>query len=182
MDANKIFDAPIPGMSLTTEPRNRPWENPPKMVDVDEVINHYIPLLGEEERSDDLMLLLEEGVAVNFLVDSMITTATMQGLHTLEAGLLAAPVLSEVIMAMADLEGVEYTRSYDDIKGSRKAKPAEVKRAMKLLEEEEFKALKGEPKQEEVEEPAVEEKPKKRGIAIIASAEPMMDEVEEDGI
>ena len=29
-----MFDAPIPGQSLTTEPKNYPWERPPEMSDI----------------------------------------------------------------------------------------------------------------------------------------------------
>ena len=32
-----FLEAPIPGQSLTDEPKNWPWENPPEMVDPDEV-------------------------------------------------------------------------------------------------------------------------------------------------
>ncbi len=33
-----MYDRPIPGQSLTTEPKNAPYENPPEIVDVDEAI------------------------------------------------------------------------------------------------------------------------------------------------
>ena len=37
-----MFNAPIPGMSLTTEPKGRPWENPPQYDDVDDVVSQDI--------------------------------------------------------------------------------------------------------------------------------------------
>ena len=36
-DASSL-NAPIPGMSLTTEPGNRPWENPPQIVTIDDAL------------------------------------------------------------------------------------------------------------------------------------------------
>ena len=32
----ELLNAPIPGQSLTDEPKNYPWENPPEIVDADE--------------------------------------------------------------------------------------------------------------------------------------------------
>lgn len=178
MDESSMFTAPIPGMSLTTEPGARPWENPPKHVKVEDVIDYYIPRLADDDRADQLMLLLEQGAAVNFLVDTMITTGAMKGIHTMESGMLAAPVLAEVVKSMAEIEGVEYVESYSELR-NKKPKEALVARAMEQLEEEEDmplgtvdKAPEGEVAEEMVEEPM----PKKRGIAIIATAPVMQDE------
>ena len=30
----EMFNAPVPGESLTDEPRNYPWENPPELATV----------------------------------------------------------------------------------------------------------------------------------------------------
>lgn len=182
-ETGEMMTAPIPGMSLTTEPGNRPWENPPKMVDVDEVIEYYIPRLSDSDRADQLMLLLEQDIAVNFLVDSMITTGAMKGLHTMESGMLAAPVLSEIIMAMAELEGIEYTESYAELR-KKKASPALVARAMELIEKEDS-PFKDEPATAEEKEDEKAEEPKRKGIAILATTTApvaMTEEVTEDGV
>jgi hypothetical protein len=111
------FSAPIPGMSLTTEPGNRPWENPPQLTDVEDVLEYYISRIGEEERTDDLLDLLEsQRIPVNTLVDSMMTAGAMSGLHTVESGMLAAPVISEFVQALADIEDVKYVVSSSDRK------------------------------------------------------------------
>lgn len=180
MDQSNKLSAPIPGMSLTTEPGNRPWENPPKYVEVEDVIQHYVPIISEDDKADQLMTLLEEGVAVNFLVENLVTAGTMAGLHTLESGILAGPVLAEVIKAMAEIEEIDYLESYDELVEN-KPKPAMVNKAMKQLAD--LEEAKGKEEPAPMEE-AMEEKPKKRGIAIIASAAPVaMDtEVEEDGV
>ena len=43
------FDRPIPGESLTGEPRNNPWEQPAQMSDVNEVAAYYVERLDNEE-------------------------------------------------------------------------------------------------------------------------------------
>ena len=43
------FDRPIPGQSLTGEPKNNPWENPAQMSDIEDVTKFYIERLANEE-------------------------------------------------------------------------------------------------------------------------------------
>ena len=64
-----MFAGPIPGQSLTREPKNYPWENPPQMVDVDEVITFHLNKLTEEDSIDNLLLLLESGMPISTLVE-----------------------------------------------------------------------------------------------------------------
>jgi hypothetical protein len=128
------FEAPIPGMSLTTPPGNRPWENPPKHTNVEDVIKFYFNKMDDEDRQDQLLDILEDGFPINMLVDSMVTSGVMSGIHTLEAGLLAAPVLSEYMQTLAEIEGVSYTISPEDKK--RGMKPTMKNKFDKMLREE----------------------------------------------
>lgn len=128
------FDAPVPGMSLTTEPGNRPWENPPQFAEIEQVIEYYMDRLSDEERQDELLAIVEDGFPINMLVDSTVTTGVMSGLHTVEAGLLAAPVLSEFIQALADIEGITYKVSPDE--GKKGLSPAMQRKAEKMIQKE----------------------------------------------
>lgn len=128
------FDAPIPGMSLTTEPGNRPWEAPPRFADVEDVIEHYIDRIGDEKRTNEMMTILEQGIPVHMLVDTLISTGVMEGLHTVESGLLASPVLSEYVQAVADIEGIDYVISSGE---KRKGlSPAETSKYKKMIAKE----------------------------------------------
>ena len=40
------FDAPIPGQSLTSAPKNRPWRNPPQLAKVEDAMEYYLPRLS----------------------------------------------------------------------------------------------------------------------------------------
>ena len=37
--SSEFLDAPIPGQSLTTEPKSRPWEQPPKYTTAEEALD-----------------------------------------------------------------------------------------------------------------------------------------------
>ena len=39
------FQEPLPGMSLTTEPKGRPWERPAKYSNPDDAVDFYIQQL-----------------------------------------------------------------------------------------------------------------------------------------
>lgn len=110
-----FFRAPIPGMSLTAEPKSRPWQNPPQYVKVEDVIGYYMPKLGEPKSVRKANAMLKDGIPVNTIVDTLITAGMMEGIHTLEAGLLVAPVIREMIAANAEIDGVEYVMSSKDL-------------------------------------------------------------------
>ena len=69
-DASSL-NAPIPGMSLTTEPGNRPWENPPQLNTVEEAIEYYTDKLTEPEKIDYLLEALSLEVSVEAIADAL---------------------------------------------------------------------------------------------------------------
>lgn len=102
-----MFNAPIPGQSLTTEPRNNPWENPAEMSDVGDVIKYYINKLANEEVMDDLAAILDQGIAVKTIVVGMYRSGVMNGLHTVDTGILAAPAIHAFIRAAVKEMGID---------------------------------------------------------------------------
>ena len=101
------FEAPIPGQSLTGEPKGYSWENPPQMDKVEDVINFYVRSMSEQEVIDDIFIALDEGFPLNILVKSILTTGVMEGMHSIDASLVVAPVLHEYIHGVAVAEGIK---------------------------------------------------------------------------
>lgn len=102
------FDAPIAGMSLTHELGARPWQNPPQYTTIEEVLDYYIPRFANEEVTEQILDVLEMGVPVSTLANILQTSGVMEGKHSIDLGMLATPVLMELIMYIADSEGIEY--------------------------------------------------------------------------
>jgi hypothetical protein len=44
-----FLSGPIPGQSLTDTPGNYPWEKPPEMVEVEDVVKFYINKLADQD-------------------------------------------------------------------------------------------------------------------------------------
>lgn len=103
----ELLEAPIPGQSLTDEPNNWPWENPPEMVDPEEATKYYINRLANDEVMDDLAVALDGGTPLTPLVKTLITTGTMNGMHSVDVGLIIAPVIHSFIKAAMTSYGVE---------------------------------------------------------------------------
>jgi hypothetical protein len=82
-----FLSAPIPGQSLTDTPKNYPWENPPQMADYEEVTKYYIGRLADQDVMDDLAVLLDGGMPIAPLVDSITTIGVMEGIHTVDVSL-----------------------------------------------------------------------------------------------
>ena len=106
--AVSILSAPIAGQSLTTQPKNNPWENPPQLDTVEETLMFYTKHLSKPDVVDDLMVMLEVGFPVKPLARTIRTTGVMKGTHTLDVGLLVEPALVKFITATADSLGVPY--------------------------------------------------------------------------
>lgn len=121
----KLLEAPIPGQSLTSEPRNYPWERPPATVDPNEAIVHYIEKISREDVTDDILDILQTGMPVGTLTDIMLTGGVMNGIHTVDMSLIIAPVVHEYILTVADAAGIEYKEFFSDAE----EKEAENKKA-----------------------------------------------------
>jgi hypothetical protein len=104
------LDAPIPGQSLTAPLGDRPWQKPARYSNPDEALAFYVERITKPKRANELLDILENGVAVDTLVDILQQGGVMEGIHSLDVGIIIAPALTEVISNMAEASEVEYTK------------------------------------------------------------------------
>tara|TARA_R110000796_G_scaffold252492_1_gene387110 strand:- start:1280 stop:1819 length:540 start_codon:yes stop_codon:yes gene_type:complete len=102
------FDAPIPGMSMTAELGARPWQSPPKYATVDDAIEYYLDRMSSEDFLDQLTDVMEMGVPITSIANTMQLGNVMEGMHSVDVGMLVLPVLVEMMMLVGDSAGVEY--------------------------------------------------------------------------
>lgn len=125
-----LMVAAIPGQSLTDTPKNSPWERPPEMVKVPEIVDYYISSLADNEKMEDLAVLFEIGGDLRGIVKTITSTGAMKGLHTVEAGILAAPVIASFIKAAMSEYGIEVRETSFD---AEKAQTMKEKERLKTL-------------------------------------------------
>ena len=98
-----LIQAPVPGQSLTDTPRNSPWERPAEFDTVEDVVKLYIKKLADQEVLDDIAVTFELGADLKTLTETIMLTGSMKGVHTVETGMLAGPVVASFIkMAMQE--------------------------------------------------------------------------------
>lgn len=108
------FDAPIPGMSLATEPKGSPWERPAQYTTPEETLEFYIEQVTTPEQVAQMLEILEGGYPVTAMVDSIVLGGVMEGLHSLDTAIIIAPALFELITGVADSVDIEYENGLTD--------------------------------------------------------------------
>ena len=162
----KITDRPIPGQSLTAEPRSQAFERPPEIVDPIEALDMHLDNLSREDALEDSMYFLEAGLDLQTLVQGILRSAVMEGIHSIDVSLIIAPVIHEHIKGFADAAGVEYDEGFEDVEGKKlsyRRDAAAAEEMMKQLDGKEEEPV--DMAMEEPEEPTmVLEKPEKTGL------------------
>jgi len=108
------FDAPIPGQSLTMELGSRPWQNPARFTTVDETIDYYMERMSSEEFMVQLAEVLEAGVPVTSIANTIQLSSVMEGVHTVDVGMLVLPMIMEMLMMIGDSAGVKYDKGLEN--------------------------------------------------------------------
>ena len=108
VEDNNIFDAPIPGQSLTAELGARPWQQPPQYPTVEEAFEFYATKLTDPAINDSLLDALEMGTPVGPVAEILVQSGAMEGKHSIDVSILILPVIMELIAYVADEAGIEY--------------------------------------------------------------------------
>ena len=151
------LDAPIPGEGLTHKLGDRPWQKPAQLTNVDEVMPFYREKILDEEFIPQLLQVIEMGIPLTTIANAMQSAAVMEGVHSIDVGVLMLPIIVELLKYIAEKNKVKYTTGME----KRDVAPNEqiaTALAMKDLKEEE-----GQPVEQPMEETPVEE-PQPRGL------------------
>ena len=136
-----ILQGPIPGMSLTQEPGNMPWENPPELSDIYDVMEFYLDRILNVETENLILYILDEGVSIETIAQYLTTSGTMNGRHSLDLAFLVNPYVREIIRYIADSANVEYIDSYADREKKKRLPYREVRKIVKNIFENEIKPI-----------------------------------------
>lgn len=146
----------IPGQSLTAEPKNAPYENPPEMNTAEDALMWHLTRLQDEDKFQALADTLELGLDVVTITEGLLRGAVLNGRHSIDISLVIAPVIHEYITSTADKLGIDYDEGLPDDSEEREAIEYQIneKKAKDMLAE-----LDMEVEDEEDEEPMQEELP-----------------------
>lgn len=108
------FNRPIPGQSLTVEPKSLPYERPPEVTDPEQALQIHLAKLAEPKRMEAALTLLIDGLDLVTVVEGILRSGVAKGIHSLDVSLIIAPVLHEFIKTTADAVGIEYDEGFED--------------------------------------------------------------------
>lgn len=109
-----MFSAPIPGQSLTSEPKNSPWENPPQFSAPEDALIYHIERLKDPKKVKSVAGLLTLGLDVVTMTEGILRNAVIEGRHNIDVSLIIAPIIHEYIVGLADAAGIEYNEGIEE--------------------------------------------------------------------
>tara|TARA_B100000214_G_scaffold88706_1_gene61107 strand:- start:1063 stop:1569 length:507 start_codon:yes stop_codon:yes gene_type:complete len=101
-------DAPIPGQSLTAPLGGRPWQQPPQYNTVEEALEYYVPKMTDRGFVKKLLTIMELGIPLTTIANSIQTASVMEGKHSIDVGVLTAPILVELMKNIGEANEVSY--------------------------------------------------------------------------
>ena len=106
---SELLNAPIAGQSLTDTPKNYPWERPAEISDPREAIKFHMDGLSSPESLDNILEIIQLGVPLRALSKTILTTAQMEGIHSVDVSLIIGDVIYEELVSIAEEVGLDYT-------------------------------------------------------------------------
>ena len=109
-----MFSTAIPGQSLTSEPKNSRWENPPRMVDPEEALLWHLEKLQKPKAQEAAAGMMALGIDILTLTEGVLRAAVAEGEHSIDVSLIIAPVVHEYIKGIGDAVGIDYKEGLVD--------------------------------------------------------------------
>ena len=157
-EVNEVtFDAPIPGQSLTHEVGARPWQQPAQYATVEEALEWYLSRFEQRDTTEELLNVMEMGIPLTVIANSLQLGAVLEGVHSIDVGVLVTPVLIEMMAYIAEQNDIDFKIGNEE---EESPKPSESLISAAIQGLEERGVVGDEEPTEEVEEEETEEEPK----------------------
>ena len=157
-DLEPRFENPIPGMGLTHEVGARPWQSPAQYTKMEDIVDYYVSRMADDSFQQQLLNVMESGIPLTSLANTIQLASVMEGVHSIDTGLLIMPVLIELMMLIAEQNNIKYTSGMERNKKEER-KDSVIQNALAKFAEEEAKESETliMPEEEMVEEEEAEE-------------------------
>ena len=109
-----VFNGPIPGESLTAEPGNYPWEQPPLHADPMDALEYHMEQLTDEAVTDNVLGMIDLGIPISVIASTMLRAGVMDGIHSVDVKMLLMPALTLQLKSLAEVAGIDYKETMDD--------------------------------------------------------------------
>ena len=134
------FDRPIPGMGMTFEVGSRPWQTPPELTTVEQATDYYVERMNTDAFKGQLIDVIEMGVPLATLANTIQLASVIEGIHSVDVGILMIPIIVELLITIADSQGAKYQTGMEGMENERATAPnriiSDIMRERNMKEEE----------------------------------------------
>lgn len=110
-----VIQPVAPGISWTAPEKSRPWQQPPQLVNIGEVVQRYMDSFSDPEVMSNAIDAIETKVPLSVMAQSIMLNHVSEGVHTMDMGILVMPVIIELLITFAELSKVDYIVFPDQI-------------------------------------------------------------------
>ena len=110
----EMFDGPIAGENLTSDPKNYPWHRPPDLVDYDEVVEYMVGQIMEPKSLNAMMAFVESGFTITSLVSYAMLSNIGKGKFQIDMAVLAAGPVARLLQILAEDAGIDYVMGVEE--------------------------------------------------------------------
>ena len=100
------FDTPVPGQSLTDNPKNYPWENPSRFPSLEKASLHIWREINKKDSLKRIIILLEAGVSVESVTRVIVFSGFVEGAFSVDSALLLTPIVQKMILQVGKAAGI----------------------------------------------------------------------------
>jgi len=119
-----------PGISWTAPDKSRTWQQPPKFVKLTDVVKMYMDGIMSEEIGNNLLDSLETGIPLSVIAEAMMLSGVSKGVHTIDTGILAMPVIMEMLKSVAVFNNIDTKMFASDYDKEETASPRIIREAV----------------------------------------------------
>ena len=110
-----VLQPVAPGISWTAPEKSRPWQQPPQLVNIGDVVQRYMDSFSDQEVMSNAIDAIETKVPLSVMAQSIMLNHVSEGVHTMDMGILVMPVIIELLVTFAELSKVDYIVFPDQI-------------------------------------------------------------------
>ena len=93
--------------------------NSPEITTVEQATNYYVERMNTDQFKAQLIDVIEMGVPLATLANTIQLASVMEGVHSVDVGMLVIPIIVELLMTIAEAEGVQYQTGMEGMETER---------------------------------------------------------------
>ena len=140
------MDYPIPGQSLTDDPRNSQVEQSPHIVDPEQAVEEILSVFNDEEIKNDMLATMASGFPVEAIVKSFVVGGVAEGKFNPDVAEIIKPVIALFLIKMALEEGIPVVPFVDEVDSPEQmaaTREEDMMRGMETIRPERARYVKG---------------------------------------